>query len=93
MNHEHDNHKKVIVCPTKTCEDITVSVPVEVKAHAAIGDIVLKCKGTRINGHYEPKNISKFEIVQEISAQIPIDFVTEVNVNDEHVVFDVHDCK
>jgi len=94
INSGQNKHKKFVVCPTKTCEDIVVAVPVEVRAHADVGNIVLKCKGNRIAKETEkPKNVSKFEIIQEISAQIPIEFVAEVEVKDERVNFDVHECK
>lgn len=93
-NNVQDKHKKSVACSTKTCEDITMAVPVEVRAHADVGNIVLKCKGNRIAKETEkPKNVSKFEIIQEISAQIPIEFVAEVEVKDERVNFDVHECK
>jgi len=89
-----DKNKKLIVCPTKTCEDIKISVPVEVRTNTEIGNITLKCGGHHIiKKQDKPQSVSKFEIVQEISAEIPINFITEVEVKDEHVDFDVHDCK
>jgi len=90
---KHDKPDK-IVCPAKVCEDITVTVPVEVRAHADIGNIVLKCMGTQIvKEHEKPKNINKFKIVQKMFTQMPVDFITEVEVKDERVDFDLHVCK
>ena len=94
MNNEQGKRKKHIVCPTKTCEDIKIFVPVEVRAHANVGDIALKCKGHHIVKKQEkPQYVSKFEIVQDISAQIPVEFITEVEVKDERVDFDIKECK
>jgi len=95
-NHDHhDNrgkHKKVM-CHTETCEKITTTVPVKVKAHAHIGDVVLKCMEKRVvKEHDKPKNVVKIEIMQEIFAKIPIDFIAEVEVEDENVDFDAHEC-
>jgi len=91
---DKDKNKKLIVCPTKTCEDIKVSVPVEVRTNTQIGDIILKCNGSHILKKQDKlPSVSKFEIVQEISAEIPINFITEVEVKDEHVDFDVHACE
>jgi len=94
LNSEQDKHKKLVTCSTKTCEDITIAAPVEVHAHVNVGGIILKCKGNRIaNEGDKPKNVSKFEIIQEIYAQIPIEFTAEVEVKEERVNFDVYECK
>jgi len=92
-------HKKVVTCPTLTCDDITLSVPVEVNARADVGTIVLKCNGSRIivqdpkaKEPEKPKDKSRFEIVQDVHAKIPIHFVTEVIVKDERVDFDIRNC-
>ena len=93
MEREHDKHRKTIVCPTKTCEDIEVSVPVEVHAHANVGEIELKCMGRHVvEERKKPHDVLKFKIVQKTFAKIPIDFVTEVEVREEHVDFDMHKC-
>ncbi|MCL2202495.1 MAG: hypothetical protein FWB88_00950 [Defluviitaleaceae bacterium] len=90
---ENHDKKKSIVCKTKTCENISFTVPVEVRAHADVRDIDLKCKGFYvIKDEGKHSKVSKFEIVQEVSAQIPIDFVTEVEVRDEFVDFDPREC-
>jgi len=83
--------ERQIVCPANVCEDITITVPVEVHAHADVKNIKLECKGHHIDKcHKTPKNVSKFEVVQEISAQIPIEFVARVEVKDERVDFRLH---
>ena len=88
-----DERRKHIVCPTRTCEEIDVTVPVEVHARAKVGHIELKCGGHHIvREHEHPRSVSRFEIVQKVSAQIPIEFITEVHVKDECVDYHVHDC-
>jgi len=93
----HDNHdkpKKIIVCSTKTGEDITMTVPVEVRAHVDIGNIVLKCMDKHIVKKPDKLPcISKFEIVQEMHVELPIDYIAEIEIMDEHVDFDVYEYK
>jgi len=94
-----ENNRRKVVCRTETCESIMATVPIEVRAHTDIGNITLKCKRKHIKetgrqkGAEETKHIHKFEIVQEVFARIPIDFITEVAVKEEKVDFDVHECK
>jgi len=86
--------ENVVVCPTKICEDITSVVPVEVHSYANIGNIVIKCMGSNVVKEKEnSKNVSKFEVVQKVFTQIPIDFVTKVDVKNERVDFNVYECK
>ena len=93
-NHTNQNcHNKSIVCPSKICEEITLSVPVEVRARADVKNIILRCGEHHIHtkrGHEKQPQTHKFEITKRISAQIPIDFIAEVEVRDESVDFDVH---
>jgi len=95
-DHDHNNslnnHKKV-VCRTEICENITTVVPIDVYTHADIGNITLKCKRNHIKETERLKHTHKFEVVQEVFAHIPIDFVAEVTVKDEKTGFDVHECK
>ena len=91
-NHNNQNHPSKpdpqATCPVNIHEDITITVPIEVHAHADIKNIRLKCKGHYINeGSGTPKNISKFEVVQKMSVQIPIEFVAKVEIEDERVEF------
>ncbi|MCL2841053.1 MAG: hypothetical protein FWE05_09810 [Defluviitaleaceae bacterium] len=89
---KHD-HQRKITCHTEISEDITMTIPVEVRAHARVGNVTLKCMDSHIiTEHERPRNTSKFKIVQKISAKIPVDFITEVEVGDEHVDFDAHAC-
>jgi len=94
-NQDQNHHNKSIACPAKICEDIILSVPVEVRAHTDIKDITLKCGEHRIQHHQhdKPTKTHKFEIVKKISAQIPISFVAEVEIKDERVDFEVYECK
>ena len=90
------HHNKSIACHNKTCEDITLSVPVEVRARADVKDVTLKCGDHHIHHQDEHDEASKthsFEITKKISAQIPIDFIAEVEIKDERVDFDVYECK
>ncbi|MCL2376230.1 MAG: hypothetical protein FWC76_02425 [Defluviitaleaceae bacterium] len=88
------NHERIVVCTTNTCQDIALAVPIEIRAHAYIGNILLKCKGHRIVKEADkPQGVARFEIVQDIFAQIPIDFVAEIEAKDQRVYFDVHECK
>ena len=92
MNGELDNKKKVIVCPSRTYEEISIAVPVEVHAHANVGEIVLRCRGHRIIKDCDRgRKKNRYTIVQEVSVLVPIECVTEVEVKDERVDYDVHD--
>jgi len=90
---EHDKRKKCLKCPARVCEDISVAVPVEVHAHTDVKDIVLVCKGHRIvKDNDRGRHRSRFTIVQEISLQIPVECVAEVEVRDERVEYELHNC-
>jgi len=89
--HNHDEKRKKAKCSTETCEKISIAVPGEISAHANVKDAVLKCTDKRVVKEHK-KNSMKFEIVQEMFAKIPIDFVAEVEVKDETVDFDTHEC-
>jgi hypothetical protein len=97
-NHDnHENHgnrdiRKKTTCHTETCEKIAVKVPVEISAHANIRDITLNCADKHVVREHE-RNSVKLEIVQEMFAKIPIDFIAEVEVKNEEVDFDTHACK
>ena len=95
MENKTNNHKKHIICPTQICQDIKIDLPVEVSANANVGDIQLHCKSRKIVEDSKTlKHVSKFNVLQEISAKIPVQFVTEVDVKDERVEFSKpHECK
>jgi len=85
--------ENIIVCSTKVCEDITMAVPVEVRTHTDVGNVVLKCMESKVIKEQEKvKNVSKFEIVQKVFTQIPINFVTEVEVKNDRADFHVYEC-
>ena len=93
MVYEPDKHKKSIICPTNTCEDICITVPVEVHAQADVGEIELKCTGCSVE--IDPQKYtcdSKFKIVQKIHACIPVNCYVECKVNEEHVDFVLEGC-
>jgi len=95
MDDKKTNHKKHLICPTQICQDIKIDLPVEVNASANVGHIQLNCKSRKIvEDSKTVKHVSKFDVVQEISARIPIEFVAEVEVKDERVDFGKpHECK
>jgi hypothetical protein len=90
-NHDEKDKRKKTKCSTETCEKISIALPAEISAHADVKDIVLKCTDKRVVKEHK-KNSMKLEIVQEMFAKIPIDFVAEVEVKDEKVDFDTHEC-
>ena len=92
-NNDNLNNRKKVVCHTGICENIKTAVPIEVRTHTDIGNITLRCNGTHIKEIKKLKHTYKFEVVQEVFARIPIDFITEVIIKDEKVDFDVHECK
>ena len=84
---DHDKNKKHIVCPVDICEDIAISVPVELNARAEVGEIKLECGGHHIEKEMEKHNRREFTIVQKIHVRIPIKFFAECEVKEEHVEF------
>jgi len=95
-NYHYDEHgeQKRIVCHAEACGNITMATPIEISAHANVGKIVLKCMNSHIaENHERQKKVVKFEIVQEVFAKIPIDFIVEVELDDERVDFDLHECR
>ena len=95
QNGHNDNHHnpKRLVCHSKTCEDVKVTVPVEVNATVDVKDIKLECKGHHINERDTQRTTThRFEIIQEIAAQIPIDVTTEIEIEEERVDFHAHKC-
>jgi len=88
MEHKKPDNKKHLSCPTQIHQDITIDLPVEVSANANVGKIQLGCKSRKIvENSKKVKHVSKFDVVQEISAKIPVEFVAEVEVKDERVEF------
>ena len=92
-NNDHDRRREHVECPSEVCSNINLAVPVEIRTHTDVGNIVLECRGYRIVGdHSRPRKVSRFEIIQEVFAKIPIEFITEVEVERERVDIDVHPC-
>jgi len=93
LNQLNHNKPDGFVCTTEICDDITITVPVEVLTRTDVGKIELKCGEVRIIRESErPASVHRFEIVQEISAKIPIKFIAEVEVDVERVDFDASEC-
>ena len=93
MSSEQESSRKFIVCSTNTCEDVTISAPVEIRAHADVGEIELKCMGHHIEKCTDKHAVRKFKIVQKVSVHIPLKFIVECEVKDERVDFDTSECK
>ena len=93
---EKEMHHKSIMCPVQINEDISISVPVEICAHADVDQIELECLGHHIEHHmehhveYDDKRhkCKKFKIVQKVHVKIPVKYYVECDVRDEHVDFD-----
>ena len=83
-------------CPEEVCEEITVSVPVSVHAHAEIGEVKLTCeKRECINGDDKPchsNGDSKFKIVRKMKLCVPVKFVTECDIGEACCDYDLGDC-
>jgi hypothetical protein len=91
---EPEKKKRHIKCPTKTCEDISVSVPVKVCANSEVGEIVLRCAGSEVEKlQNRDKHCSRFIVKQRIHVIIPIDFRAEVEVGDNKIDFELCECK
>ena len=97
----YEKYKKFILeggCPVNVCDDITISVPVIVRANADIEDVKLKCKGHTIEkkhheSHSESCSKEKFIIKQKIHVEIPIKFEAECDVGEGCADFDLHECE
>ena len=90
-DHEHEHSERFRkVCQVDTGEDLTITVPVEVKAHVDIRDVKIKCNGHEIirESHCRP-NVKKFKILQKVHICIPIDFVTECEIGEGDVELDL----
>ena len=94
--HEHETHHgggKKACCPVKVYEDVSVSVPVKIQAHADVGNIEIHCRGHEIirdigKSHHRHHDSSNFTIKQKIQVVIPVKFLTECNIGKSHVGFD-----
>ena len=84
-------------CPVNVKEDIFVSVPVIVRAHADVGDVDLHCMGCHVEKNGKPRGkphaCSKFTINQQMQITIPITFIADADVGEGHVDFDLHECQ
>jgi len=93
-NQNDHNKPDGFVCATEICDDIKITVPVEVLTRTDVGRVELKCGEVHIiRKNEKPPNVHKFEVIQKISAKIPINFITEVEVDIECVDFDASECK
>jgi len=89
-NHEQENSKKFRkVCEVNTSEDLTITVPVEVRAHVNTHDVKIECNGHEIIREPHCRhNVRKFKIRQKIHICIPVDFVAECEIGESDVDFD-----
>jgi len=90
---ENENHHKTHMCPAEVCANATITAPFDFSAQANVGTIVVECAGRHIvTKHERDSKTIRFEVIQEVHAKIPIDFVTELKTFDEEVNFDVREC-
>ena len=91
-----EKHERFILeggCPAKAFEEAIVTVPVEVRAFADIGDVDLHCVGDPVITRNSdcapgcPGAVSKFTIKQKLRVDVPILFGAECNVGEGHVVY------
>jgi len=81
-------------CPSKTKQEVKITVPVEVRAAAKVGRIDIDCLGCPVIGENglvpagEHCATSRFTVSQRIRVEIPIVFEAEVEVGDERVHFE-----
>jgi len=94
MMSQYEKHVMECGNPETTCEDITVAVPVTVRAHAEIGEVKLDCqtKCAKKGDYDKPCNhnsVSKFIIVQKMRLCIPVKCVIECDIGDDCCDFDI----
>jgi len=89
-NEQEHEHKHVHVeCPVVTDEDINITVPISVQAHADVEDLILKCMGHHVSkeSHRRTHHVRKIKIRQTIQLCVPINFIAEAEVGEEDVDF------
>jgi len=80
-------------CPANAFEEVTVTVPVTVRAFADVGHVDLKCMGpAMITRNCDdlpgtPYAVSKFTIRQKLRVEIPVVFGAEADVGEGHIDF------
>lgn len=86
---EHENKHKHVNCPVTAHENISITLPITVHAHADVEDIVLKCNGHDIikESHCR-RHVRKIKIRQKIQLCVPINFIAECETGEEHVEFE-----
>ena len=93
MNCEKNKYILSGGCSSGAFEEVTVSVPVAVRAHAKVGDVDIKCMGPACvvrdcdEPCGRPDAISRFVIRQQLRVDIPVDFHAEADVGEGHVCF------
>ena len=97
MENRCEKHEKFRLdggCPSNTCEEAAVTLPVEVRAFADVGDVELMCLGpvvVRRNSSDTPGRpcaVSKFTISQRMRVIIPVTFNAEADIGESHVEFE-----
>jgi len=91
--HANQDNTEKIRCPAEICANAKVVAPFNMSARADVGKITLHCAGRHITGNHENSAIVKrFEVVQEITAKIPIEFITTVEKHQETAEFAIQEC-
>jgi len=94
-DHRHDeNRHAAINCPLAVGEEIDITVPVSIRAHADVDEMVLRCAGHSItkesHGRHGRRG-RRIKIKQKIELCIPINFKVECDVHREEVEFGEND--
>jgi len=89
-------------CPVTAVQELEVTVPATVRAHAEIGRVNLRCVGAGIvvgnsdEVRGRPNAVSRFTIRQRLRVDIPVKFEAEAYVGEGHVDYeavDVRECE
>lgn len=89
-------------CPVTAVEELDVTVPATVRAHAEVGRVNLRCVGAcvitcnsdEVTGR--PNAVSRFTIKQRLRVDIPVKFEVEAYVGEGHVDYgsvDIRECE
>ena len=88
---EHDRFMFKGGCPCKTSEEVSVTVPVSVSAHADRGNVELRCMGPSVitrDCDRDPCSAThRFCITQRMRVDIPIKFEAQADIGKECVKF------
>jgi len=90
-DHRHDDNKHASInCPLAVSEEIDITVPVSIRAHADVDEMVLRCAGhyiTKESHGRHGRRGRRIKIKQKVELCIPLNFKVECDVHEEEVEF------